>query len=230
MSRDNGKIDLPEDIRWYGFDHFMTGLAEDELDEGEDYEDVYDIDDIFGKAFHRIWQDAMLYHGREQVAEQEEIRASHVDPDLYFVSTDLGTLLYDRNEGTDPVGGFVETDLGLDGDYTGRGLGTEIVVEHFIATGSLPVWALDKAAYTNQGYSTAASAHGFPQAKPDVYAEKLARLTLMNNEALFQGVDAETAAAALKSIWKGKPSREEAEAAVLRIADEIRTGPPPARL
>lgn len=116
------------------------------------------------------------------------MRPSDVVPGMSFADFEGGTLLLDSDG--NPVGGYIETDLVLDFDWRGRGLGTELVVEHFLSKAGFPTWRLDSAQYSEAGYSTHLSAHSYPSVQPDIYARKLARhLILDNEEALARALD-----------------------------------------
>lgn len=174
------KLSVPEDIRLYDEDSFLMGPSDDAENERE-----LDIDDIFAKDFDRVLREARQYHDKGFFDPEgfHSRRASDVDPDLYFVSFEGGTLLVHEDA---LIGGFIETDLALDGDWQGQGLGTEIVVEHFMDSGSLPTWYLDAAAYSSVGHSTCLSALAFPRVNPDIYFLKAARHVMIGNAELFQ--------------------------------------------
>lgn len=175
------KLSVPEDIRLYDEDSFLLGPSDDEENERE-----LDIDDIFAKDFDRVLREARQYHDKSFLDPKgfHSRRPSDIDPDLYFVSFEGGTLLVHEDQHA-LIGGFIETDLSLDDDWQGQRLGTEIVVEHFMDSGSLPTWYLDAAAYSSVGYSTCLSAQAFPRVNPDIYFLKAARHVMIGNENLF---------------------------------------------
>lgn len=177
------EISLPEDIRSYSEDRFILGT-----DDSDDMD--LDIDDIVAKDFDDVVRDARRYHGKDffDPARFRRMRPSDAEPGMTFADFDGGTLLLDADG--NPVGGYIETDLVLNFDWRGRGLGTELVVEHFLSNGGFPTWWLDSAQYSEAGYSTHLSAHAFPSRHPVVYARKLARhLILDNEEALARALD-----------------------------------------
>jgi hypothetical protein len=175
------KLSVPEDIRLYDEDSFLMGPSDDDDNERE-----LDIDDIFAKDFDRVLKEARQYHDKSFLDPKgfHTHRPSDIDPDLYFVSFEGGTLLVHHDDNA-LIGGFIETDLSLDGDWQGQGLGTEIVVEHFMDSGSLPTWYLDSAAYSSAGHSTCLSAQAFPRVHPDIYFLKAARHVMIGNPKLF---------------------------------------------
>lgn len=174
-------IVVPEDIRMYDEDTFLRGPDSDE---------ELDIDDIFAKDFKTILRDAArwgslahLRNGRRPDGGFHLRTPSDVDPSLSYASFDGNTLLLDQNG--EVIGGFIETDLGLEGEWRGKGLGTEIVVEHFMRQGSLPTWSLDAPAYSNRGHDTCLSAEAYPVTNPEKYFRKAARMILLENDELF---------------------------------------------
>jgi hypothetical protein len=175
------KLSVPEDIRLYDEDSFLKGPSDDEEEQRE-----LDIDDIFAKDFDRVLSEARSYHDKSFLDPRKfhTRRPSDIDPEVYFVSFEGGTLLVHEDD-NGLVGGFIETDLSLDDDWQGMGLGTEIVVEHFMDSGSLPTWYLDSAAYSSKGYSTCLSALAFPRAHPDTYFLKAARHVMIGNPTMF---------------------------------------------
>lgn len=176
------KLSVPEDIRLYDEDSFLKGPSDDDEDQRE-----LDIDDIFAKDFDRVLKEALQYHEKSFLDPKgfHTHRPSDIAPGLYFVSFEGGTLLVHQDDNA-LVGGFIETDLSLDGDWQGQGLGTEIVVEHFMDSGSLPTWHLDSAAYSNAGHSTCLSAQAYPRMHPETYFLKAARHVIIGNPALFE--------------------------------------------
>lgn len=204
------RLNLPADIRTFSEDHFILGT--------EDVEGMeLDVDDVVAKDFDEVMRDARRYHGSSffDPAGFRRARPSDVDPELSFVDFDGGTLLLDA-AGT-PVGGYIESDLVLDDDWRERGLGTEIVVEHFLANGGFPTYWLDSAQYSEAGYSTHLSAHAFPDRHADVYARKMARHFVLDNveafEAIVDDLGREAAELAMADIFKENVG-EAAEAAV----------------
>jgi hypothetical protein len=175
------QFSLPEDIRSYDEDHFILGTEDpDEME--------LDIDDIFAKDFGDVIRDGRRYNGADffSPAGFSKHRPSDIVPEMTFVDFDGGTLLLDASG--EPVGGYIESDLVLDWEWRGQGLGTELVTEHFLSHGSFPTWWLDSAAYSEAGYSTHLSAHCFPNRHRETYGKKLARHLLLDNADRFSEV------------------------------------------
>lgn len=218
------RLILPADIRAFSEDHFILG-AEDSDDR------ELDVDDVVAKDFDDVMRDARRYHGTSffDPAGFRRARPSDVDPELSFVDFDGGTLLLDA-AGT-PVGGYIESDLVLDDDWRERGLGTEIVVEHFLSNGGFPTWWLDSAQYSEAGYSTHLSAHAFPGRHADVYAGKMARHAMIDNVQAFAlivvDVGREAAELALAEIFKANVGEGAVAAlqAMLTFHDNAATAP-----
>ena len=171
---------VPEDIRSYDEDQFLRGP---------------DVDDIFAKDFQTIFSDAVrfgslahLRGGRRPDGGYHLKTPSDIDPALSYASFDGNTLLLDQNG--EVIGGFIETDLGLEREWRGQGLGTEIVVEHFMRQGSLPTWSLDVPAYSNRGHDTCVSASAYPVTNGQRYFLKAARMIILENDELFEECDA----------------------------------------
>lgn len=176
------KIHVPEDIRKYGLQEFLAGPSA-----GDAAMPGLDIDDIFAKEFRRIVDEARRYHGSGYFDRKGYSfhRPSDLDESMRFVRFEGGTLLLWDDEDA-IIGGFVETDLSIDADWHGQGLGTELVVEHFLDSGSLPTWHLDAAAYSRRGLATCSAAHAFPTTNADVYFTKVARHVMLGNVKVFR--------------------------------------------
>jgi hypothetical protein len=172
---------VPADVRSYSEKYFILGTEDAEAME-------LDVDDVVAKDFDDVTRDARRYHGKDffNPAGFRRARPSDVDPELSLVDFDGGTLLLD-DQGT-PIGGYVESDLVLEYEWRERGLGTEIVVEHFLSNGCFPTWWLDSAQYSEAGYSTHLSAHAYPSTKPVLYLRKLARHVLIDNPVAFAAI------------------------------------------
>lgn len=206
------KLSLPADIREYDEDAFILGETveptaiqtddqetvdmmsdlegdwelEDDGDLGPTVREL-DIDDIFAKEIDAIVSDALEYHGQAYFDATlfTMRRPSDIDPSLSFVNFPGGTLLLDSADSI--IGGFIEVDLSLDSDWQGMGLGREIVIEHFLQSGSIPTWYLDSAQYSEAGHAACMSAHRFPQTQSEIYRTKLARHVVLDNEAALSG-------------------------------------------
>ena len=187
-------LDLPADIRDLDEDEFVLGSSPDDEDERE-----LDIDDIFGKDLEDVLADSIRYRGAKCFdPETFELRTqSDVDPELTFVTSEYGTLLLDSEEAI--IGGFIETDLVLDDNWQGQGLGKELVVEHFLRSGDLPTWYLDSAQYSSAGYNTCCSAHRYPREEPETYVGKLVRHIVEANPGVADGMEEQ-----LTSILRSK--------------------------
>jgi hypothetical protein len=182
---------IAADIRGLSENYFVLGA--------EDSDRELDVDDIVAKDFDDVMRDARRYHGKDFFSPSSfrRQRPSDVDPDLSFVDFEGGTLLLD-GEGT-PIGGYVESDLVLDYEWREQGLGTEIVVEHFLSNGGFPTWWLDSAQYSEAGYSTHLSAHAYPSANPDTYLRKMARHAMIDNPDAFAGIVAHQGSEAIEA-------------------------------
>lgn len=167
-------LNLPADIRAVSESRFILGTD----DEGARH---LDIDDVVAKDLEQVVGDARMYLGADYFHPSgfRKSRRSDVDPTLVFVDFDGGTLLVDADDAV--IGGYVESDLVLDDEWRDRGLGTEIVVEHFLSNGEFPTWWLDSAQYSEMGHRTHLSAHAYPARRPDAYLRKLARHVLLDN-------------------------------------------------
>ncbi|NTF17365.1 GNAT family N-acetyltransferase [Agrobacterium rubi] len=224
---ENSQLNVPEDIRAYGLDEFLCGPSDD-----EDVRDL-DIDDIFAKGFDRVLDEARRYHG-DAFLEPSGFsfsRQSDIDGTMRYVRFEGGTLIVSA-DGDAVIGGFIESDLSLDRSFHGRGIGTELVVEHFMDSGSLPTWYLDSPAYSRKGLATCTSAHAYPRTSPDAYFTKAARHVMMNNEEIFRPVAEargyEEVLAALKAaLAQSEPGRFKEE--ILDWLDRNATDPVMAR-
>lgn len=202
-------LNIPSDIRSITESRFILGTDDEAARE-------LDVDDIVAKDFDDVMRDARRYHGIGffDPAGFRRGRPSDVDPELSFVDFDGGTLLLDGDGA--PVGGYVESDLVLDFKWRDRGLGTEIVVEHFLSNGEFPTWWLDSAQYSLIGYGTHLSAHAYPATKPELYLRKLARHVILDNSEAFadivQTMGNQRTEAALAEILTGTSVQETAAA------------------
>ena len=178
----NDELVVPEDIRKYDLNAFLAGPIGD----GEEPRKL-DIDDIFAKDFGRAIEEARQYHG-ERFLDPRSFRfhrQSDLDQSMRYARFEGGTLLiWDDEEAL--IGGFIETDLSIDAEWHGQGLGTELVVEHFMDSGSLPTWHLDNASYSFKGLRACSAAHAFPSTHPDIYFTKAARHVMSGNVRLFR--------------------------------------------
>jgi hypothetical protein len=177
----DGVIRVPDDIRAYEPHAFLTGSSS-----GDPEGRRLDIDDIFGKSFERVVEEARRHHGRDYFDSRRfrKARPSDLVEDVHYVQFDGGTLLIFDDEAA-LIGGFIETDLSVDSDWQSQGLGMELVVEHFMDQGALPTWHLDAAAYSRRGLRACEAAHAFPRTNPDAYFLKAARHTMLDNAGVF---------------------------------------------
>lgn len=170
---------VPADIRAISAIHLLTG---DE--DGDD--DLLDIDDIFGrKTWSEVYGDGDAYYpkGWAIVHEDDFVRPSDVEDGYTFASFEYGTFLISP-EGK-KCGGFIASELNVNTPHQGRGLGAELVVEHFLHNGDLATWHLDTPAYSPEGEGAIRAAHEFPKAHPEIYLRKLARHIVFLNPTAF---------------------------------------------
>lgn len=173
------EIQVPADIRAISEIHLLTG------DEDGDDDDL-DIDDIFGrKSWSEVYADGDAYYpkGWAKVNEDDFVRPSDLEEGYRFASFEYGTFLI--NSDGKKCGGFIASELNVNTPHQGRGLGKELVVEHFLHNGDLATWHLDTPAYSPEGEGAIRAAHDFPRTHPDAYLKKLARHIVFLNEALF---------------------------------------------
>lgn len=180
----NSELNVPEDIRKYDLHQFLSGP-----DQGGAEGRKLDIDDIFAKDFGRIVEEARHHHenGFFDRRRYSFHRPSDIDESMRFARFEGGTLLIWDDEDA-IIGGFVETDLSIDADWQGQGLGTELVVEHFLDSGSLPTWHLDAPAYSRRGVAACSAAHAFPKTHADIYFIKAARHMMFANVGVFRPI------------------------------------------
>lgn len=119
------------------------------------------VDDILGKTLERAVREMVAAGDPAAFAvdPEEPVTRSLVDPTLLFVTVECGTLLIDADGRI--IGGMIDCDLVLDATFHDRGLGREIVVEHVLRQGDIPVWYHDTPGYTRAGARTVRSAHAW---------------------------------------------------------------------
>jgi 8-oxo-dGTP pyrophosphatase MutT (NUDIX family)/GNAT superfamily N-acetyltransferase len=131
------------DIDLISFEQFLTGP-------GRTFETL-DIDDIFGKDFGTVRDDAL--HDNPQafdaVGEGRQLLESPKTAGYWLQEVEGGVALYGPSD--ELVGGYIGCDLALKPAHRGRGLGAEIVKAYYQIHESLPTWHLDVPAYSTAG-------------------------------------------------------------------------------
>ena len=151
-------VELPEDE-----DEFLCGPGGGELD----------IDPIFAKRFETALEDMRRDDPASvEVDDDALITPSLLAPGFTFAEVPCGVVL--RDETGEIVGGYLSCDLVLAERHRGRGLGMEIVIEHFLRSGELPTWNLDSAAYSPDGWRCHVRAYNWMREHPDLVQQKLA--------------------------------------------------------
>lgn len=116
------------------------------------------IDPIFGKDLETIIGDCLGFSPRDIYVDVDSLLTrSYYDVDIAFVDAECATLMVDLPRRR-IIGGYVGLDLAVHHDWRGRGLGAELVFEHFIRNECLPLWSCDEASFSPAGYAAHAAA------------------------------------------------------------------------
>lgn len=134
-----------------------------------------DVDDVFAKDFERVMAEMQAFSPHDLTpVDGAAVTPSLIRSDLSYVEVGCGTLLVAASG--EALGGYLSCDLSLRDDLKGIGLGREIVIEHALRSGGLPVWDLDVPAYSRAGLAAHRAAWTHARSHVDETAARVARL------------------------------------------------------
>lgn len=137
-------LDLPEAFN-VDLDAFLSG--EGEVDE----------DDIFAKDFETVLADMHLFAPGDLEYDESTPALPSLIVDGYTMRHVYGGILLFCPKG-EIVGGYLSCDISIDVAHQGQGLGTELIIEQCLKSGTNPVLYLDEAAYSSAGLAAHTSA------------------------------------------------------------------------
>lgn len=132
-------------------DEFLAGPDRyAEWQEGEQDDDLLDIDWIFGnKGLDSVLADARHMDGGLDPEPGTHDTPAFAAPGYAFRQVGAGVLLIAPTG--EIAGGYLGCDVVVDPEHQGQGLGAELILERYLRDGDLPTWWLDAAAYSPAG-------------------------------------------------------------------------------